>query len=150
MQIMRKISILLLLSVFAMSATAGGGSISISDIGEAPAITRNQATAGKPEITFRAFEHDFGKIKESGKKVSYDYVFTNTGDCPLVITRVVTSCRCVSISYTKRPVPPGGQGMVTVTYDPKKQNGVFYKAIQVFSNVPEEMTIVIAKGEVIP
>lgn len=103
---------------------------------------------GEPEITFESVEHDFGAIPENGKKVSYDYTFTNTGDRPLVITRVITSCKCVSTSFTKKPVPPGEQGVVTVTYDPKKQLGVFYKAIQVYSNASPKLSIIIAKGEV--
>lgn len=106
--------------------------------------------SGKPALEFKIMEHDFGTVSEQGRKVSYDYVFTNTGDCPLVITRVITSCKCVSTNYTKKPIPPGGHGMVTVTYDPKKQQGVFYKAVQVFSNAPEGMHIIIAKGEVKP
>lgn len=104
---------------------------------------------GQSQITFVDTEHNFGRIHEQGKKVTHDFVFTNTGDCPLVITRAVSSCRCVSASYTRKPIPPGGQGMVSVTYDPKKQFGVFRKAIQVFSNAPEGMHIVITKGEVI-
>lgn len=110
---------------------------------------QDKAAGAEPGIEFTNGEHNFGKVAENGKKVSYDYVFTNTGDCPLVITRIITSCRCISTSYTKKPVPPGGQGMVTVTYDPKKQQGVFHKAIQVHSNVPEGMHIIIAKGEVV-
>lgn len=107
------------------------------------------AETAQPGIEFAQTEYDFGKVSENGKKVSHDYVFTNTGDCPLVITRIITSCRCMSTSYTKKPIPPGGQGMVTVTYDPKKQQGVFHKAIQVHSNAPQGMHIIIARGQVV-
>ncbi len=88
-------------------------------------------------------------VREDGKKVSYDFVFRNTGTSPLVVTRIITSCKCVGTSYTRKPVPPGGEGTVTVTYDPKKQQGVFYKAIQVFSNAPEGVDIIVIKGEVV-
>ncbi|MCD8101900.1 MAG: DUF1573 domain-containing protein [Alistipes sp.] len=102
-----------------------------------------------PQVEFETMEYDFGPVAENSRKVSYDFVFRNTGETPYVITRVITSsCKCISTSHTKRPVPPGGEGVVTVTYDPKKQLGIFYKAIQVFSNAPEGLHILIVKGEV--
>ena len=105
-------------------------------------------SGARPELSFRVKEHDFGSVWEKGRKVSYDYVFTNTGSAPLVITRTITSCRCVDVEYNKKPVPPGGQGMISVTYNPRKQQGLFYKAIQIFSNSPEGVQIIIVKGVV--
>lgn len=103
-----------------------------------------------PRVEFEVSEYDFGMVDEEGKKVSYEFILHNTGGSPLVITRLITSsCKCISTSYTKKPIPPGGEGMVTVTYDPKKQQGIFYKAIQVFSNAEEGPDIVIVKGEVV-
>ncbi|MCD7969288.1 MAG: DUF1573 domain-containing protein [Alistipes sp.] len=113
------------------------------------ALTALRAQELTPAISFETTEYDFGMVREDGKKVSYDFVFRNTGTSPLVVTRIITSCKCVGTSYTRKPVPPGGEGTVTVTYDPKKQQGVFYKAIQVFSNAPEGVDIIVIKGEVV-
>lgn len=104
----------------------------------------------KAEIKFKADDHDFGKIGERDKKVSYKYEFTNAGKSPLVVTRVMTSCKCVDASYSKKPVPPGGSGSITVTYNPRKQSGVFYKAIQVYANTADQRHVIVARGEVVP
>lgn len=117
---------------------------------QAPEQPAQEESVEGPAIKFAVGEYDFGRVSERGRKVSYDYVFTNTGTSPLVVTRAVTSCKCVSTSFNRRPIPPGGQGAITITYDPKKQQGVFYKAIQVYTNTPEKMHIIIAKGEVVP
>jgi hypothetical protein len=99
-------------------------------------------------ITFKAVEHNFGVIDDKGGKSSYDFTFTNTGDCPLVITRATASCKCVDIEYSKRPIPVGGHGKITVSYNPKKQKGVFYKAIQIYANTAERRHTVLIRGEV--
>ena len=112
--------------------------------------TGRQKPKYEAQISFDAAEHDFGVIMEGSKKASYDYVFTNTGKHPLVITRVTASCKCMDFEYSRRPVPPGGRGVITATYNPRKQHGIFYKAIQIYANTPEERHVIIAKGEVKP
>ena len=42
-------------------------------------------TTGTAILTFRASEHDFGKVK-AGEKVGCIFSYTNTGDADLVIT----------------------------------------------------------------
>ncbi len=103
----------------------------------------------KAEITFEDTEHNFGTVPEKGKKVSHTFEFTNTGAHPLVITRISTTCRCVDYKFSKKPIPPGEKGEITVTYNPKKQTGVFYKVVQVFSNTEEERHLLTVRGEVI-
>ena len=94
-------------------------------------------------------EYDFGQIKENGGKQSGSISFKNSGNKPLVITKVMVSCRCINLDYPKKPVMPGGEGKITVTYDPKKQKGVFHKAIQVYSNDSTPRHIIFVKGEVV-
>ena len=38
------------------------------------------------------------------------YNFTNTGDKPLVISKVTSSCGCTEVDWTKSPIPAGGKG----------------------------------------
>lgn len=110
------------------------------------------AQSGKgPEakIEFDSVEYNFGKVPECGKKVEYTFEFTNTGTIPLLITRVATTCKCIDHKFSKKPVPPGGKGEIKVTFNPKKQKGVFYKVIQVFSNTSEQRHILTVRGEVV-
>ena len=101
------------------------------------------------EITFTKTEHNFGTVPERGKKVSHTFEFTNTGKHPLVITRITTTCKCVDYNFSKKPVPPGEKGEITITYNPKKQEGVFYKVVQIFTNTAEERHLLTVRGEVI-
>ena len=66
---------------------------------------------------------------------------------PLVVTRVFTSCSCLKASYSKRPIPPGGTGVIRITYEPyKSEPGTFYKVIQVYSNSTEGRTVITVQG----
>ena len=46
--------------------------------------------------------HDFGEITR-GKPVSIEFAFTNTGDDPILISDVETSCGCTAADYSKEP-----------------------------------------------
>lgn len=99
-------------------------------------------------MKFAAMEHNFGRISERGKAVGHTFEFTNEGSHPLVITRMVTTCKCTSYEFPKKPVPPGEKGKVTITYDPRRQEGTFYKVVQVFTNCSEGRMMLTIRGEV--
>ena len=48
---------------------------------------------------FEARVADLGRIRVGHKK-KIVFRFTNVSSCPVVITRVMTSCECTSVSYT--------------------------------------------------
>ncbi|MDR2890998.1 MAG: DUF1573 domain-containing protein [Alistipes sp.] len=103
-----------------------------------------------PHFRFDKTEHDFGDIDHSAAEVRCRFEFTNDGTAPLVITRTLTSCSCTKVEYDKRPVPPGGRGAITVIYEAnKKEAGVFYKTIEIYSNSPERRNNLIIKGNAI-
>lgn len=110
---------------------------------------RRDSKKTEAEIGFETPEHSFGTVPERGKKVSHIFRYTNTGNHPLVITRIATTCKCVDYSFSKKPLAPGETGEIVITYNPKKQEGVFYKVIQVFTNTAEERHILTIRGEVI-
>lgn len=95
-------------------------------------------------------EHDFGKFKEDAGPQSYDFIVTNAGSDPLVIQNVVASCGCTTPGWTKQPIPSGGTGKITATYDPKDRPGVFNKTLSVYSNTKPEVVVLVIKGEVVP
>lgn len=85
-------------------------------------------------ITFEKTNHNFGTFKEEAlQKVVF--TFKNTGNQPLVINQVLTSCGCTASNYTKEPIAPGKKGQVEVTYNGKnKMAGHMAKLITVNSN----------------
>ena len=100
-------------------------------------------------MEFNTMEHNFGRILERGRKVSYTFRYTNTGTKPLIVTRVSTTCRCVDYNYSRKPVAPGETGSIIVSYNPRKQEGVFHKVIQIFDNTPEQRHVITIRGEVV-
>jgi hypothetical protein len=75
---------------------------------------------------------DFGTI-DKGVPVTHKFVFTNNGTAPLLIQNVEASCGCTVTEYSKDPVPPGGTGTVSATYNAAK-TGVFHKTVTVRAN----------------
>ncbi|WP_295914542.1 DUF1573 domain-containing protein [uncultured Alistipes sp.] len=91
--------------------------------------------------------HDFGDVPRKGGDLEREFTFTNDGTVPLVVTRVITSCSCLKASYSKRPVPPGEQGVIRITYEPhKSEPGVFNKVIQVYSNSVDGRDVITVQG----
>ncbi len=123
---------ILLLACFALIATGVWGA-------EKPAC----------EMVFTETECNFGRIAERGKAVSHVFEFTNEGTHPLVITRIVTTCKCTSYDFSKKPVPPGEKGRITVRYNPRKQEGMFYKVLQIYTNCEQGRMMLTIRGEVV-
>lgn len=108
---------------------------------QAEEVTKSSA------LEFKSLNHDFGTMTQGGEKVSYEFVFTNNSEGPVVITRTANSCRCISVVAPKRPIKPGAQGGIRVTFDPKDK-GVFNKAIDVYANIPGGRLTLLVTGEV--
>lgn len=112
-------------------------------------LATGMATAQqKATISVDNTSHDFGVIKEADGKVSHTFKITNTGDAPLVITRVIASCGCTTPEWTKEPIAPGKTGEVKITYDPKDRPGPFTKSISVYSNGKTGSYILTIRGDV--
>ncbi len=101
-------------------------------------------------ISFEKQIHDFGKIKEDGGNVEYSFEFINTGQSPLIITKVQASCGCTSPSWTEKPVMPGQKGFVKAIFDPKNRPSTFNKSITVESNASNPRVVLRIQGDVLP
>ncbi len=75
---------------------------------------------------------DYGTIPQNadGKR---EFVFTNNGDKPLIITNATGSCGCTVPTYSKEPIAPGAKGVVGVKYDTARV-GAFTKTVTITSN----------------
>ena len=91
-------------------------------------------------------EKDFGNIPLNEKR-EHVFKLVNTGNKPLVIYDVVTSCGCTKAEYGKEPVRPGETLDLKVIYN-AEDKGRFRKNLTVYCNVensPLKLTVV---GEV--
>ena len=89
--------------------------------------------ARMPKIEFERTSHDFGKLIQ-GEKVSYTFKFKNTGNASLVISGVVPSCSCTVAQFTKTPVLPGEEGIITVNFNTETKKGTVINSVVVQAN----------------
>lgn len=73
------------------------------------------------EITFSKTKIEWGTIQEKDGDVSHEFQFTNTGDKPLLINNVITSCGCTSAEWSKDAYQPGEKGVIRLFYHPKER-----------------------------
>ncbi len=102
-----------------------------------------------PVFAFEKTEHDFGTIKE-GEKVSYTFKFKNTGEAPLIISKVQPSCGCTAPEWSKEPVPVGGEGYVKVEFDSNGKPNIQQKSVTVTANTWPQVTVLRFKAMVTP
>lgn len=97
------------------------------------------------EFKFDTEVHDFGSIPLN-KPVVFTFNFTNTGDAPLIISKVETTCGCTVPDYTKTPIKKGEQGFVKVTLTPTGPALPFNKGITLTSNARTTTKVLVIKG----
>lgn len=101
-------------------------------------------------IKFEKTNIDFGKFEEA-KVQTCEFVFTNTGNKPLVIHQAMGSCGCTIPEYSQDPVAPGAKGVIKVTYDGKgKFPGFFKKMVTVKSNASNATARIYIQGNMQP
>ncbi len=90
-----------------------------------------------PAITVRETVFDFGTLLE-GKKAVHKFVVKNTGNAPLVIEEIKTTCGCTTADYTRGGIAPGAEGEVTLQVDTKGYGGQkITKTATVVTNDPK-------------
>lgn len=110
-------------------------------VGFAP---RLQAQA---EITFKSDTIDYGEIAKGSDGVRV-FEFTNTGDAPLIISEVKSSCGCTVPKKPDGPIGPGESNTIQVKYDTNRV-GPIRKTITVYSNASEPIYSIKIKGKVL-
>lgn len=95
------------------------------------------AWAEKPNgavIDFQTKIVDLGSLSRDDDKQFVRIVFTNTGDTPLVVTEVRTTCSCTTVQHDRKRVLPSERGVINITMDPSKApEGSFYRVLTVYS-----------------
>lgn len=92
---------------------------------------------------------DYGTIARNadGKR---EFVFTNNGNAPLIITSAQGSCGCTVPSTPKEPILPGAKGSIGVKYDTNRV-GPFTKTVTISSNAAGQPSKTLTiKGNVLP
>ncbi|APX99458.1 uncharacterized protein DUF1573 [Lacinutrix venerupis] len=99
------------------------------------------------KIEFKETTIDYGTIEKGADGVR-TFEFTNTGDAPLIVSKVSSSCGCTVPKKPKAPIMPGKTGEIEVKYDTKRVMPI-RKTITVLSNAETPTVSLKIKGEVI-
>jgi hypothetical protein len=99
--------------------------------------TTTKTTVALPKVegagmVFASETIDYGTIAHNadGKR---EFVFTNNGNKPLIITNAVGSCGCTVPTFPKEPIAPGAKAVIGVKYATDRV-GVFTKTVTITSN----------------
>lgn len=85
-----------------------------------------------------------------GEMVRAEFIVKNTGDYPLIIADVSTSCSCTVSDYTKDPIQPGKTGKVIGNVDTDRVSGAKVdKAITILANTTPSKTELKIKATIV-
>lgn len=99
------------------------------------------------KIEFKSEVIDYGEIAKGSDGIRV-FEFTNTGNSPLVITRVNSSCGCTIPKKPEEPIAPGETGEIEVEYNTQIV-GPIRKTITVYSNAEVPAKSIKIKGRVL-
>lgn len=102
------------------------------------------------KIDFKVETINYGTVVKGEDSGIRYFEFTNTGDAPLLITNVRSSCGCTVPSYPKTPIAPGNSDKIEIKYN--MATGPISKTITVETNAvnkPKGIVPLRIKGNVI-
>ncbi len=91
---------------------------------------------GAPRLELSTEEWDFG-MKWYGEPCSTDITISNTGDAPLKILKIRSSCGCTAAKPKRKELLPGESDKITLTYNTKKNREDVTQTITLMTNDPE-------------
>lgn len=143
---MKKLVLVAVLAVFGVTASQAQAKKAAA---KTPA--KKETSAPKVEGAGMQFESetiDYGTIAHNadGKR---EFVFTNNGTKPLIITNATGSCGCTVPTYPKEPIAPGAKAVIGVKYATDRV-GAFTKTVTITSNAEGQASKVLTiKGTVL-
>ena len=99
------------------------------------------------KIEFKTDVIDYGTIEKGSDGIRV-FEFTNTGNAPLIISNVKSTCGCTVPKKPEKPIMPGESGEIQVKYDTNRVNPI-RKTITVISNAETPTVALKIKGLVV-
>jgi len=135
---MKKLIFLLILPLFA----------ALQMNAQTPQAPAAAANPNAPVAKWDKMVNDFGDIAFNVPKTA-DFLLTNSGKEPLIISSVKASCGCTNPTFSQAPILPGKSSTVSATYNAASQ-GVFTKTVTVITNADPNPVVLMIKGNVLP
>jgi len=145
---MRRITQIIAIVALLLSSCAGNSEKQLStDLVHNPNSAEGTTNTKMPQMTFEKTEHTFGKLIR-GEQVNCSFKFKNTGNAPLIINKVTTSCGCTATSFSDKPYAPGEEGKIDITYNSTGHSGFQHKTATVICNAIPSRTVLHIKASV--
>ena len=109
-------------------------------VGEASVTNSNPLTTIEVEQT----EIELKNLK-AGEEATAVFILKNTGEKPLLVKDISTSCGCTVPQWEKKPIIPGQKTEIKVKVTPDN-SGYFRKTVTVFCNTKEGSTQLTVKS----
>jgi hypothetical protein len=109
--------------------------------------TQPQQATAQTTVRVEASRQDLGAMR-TGETYACTFVLKNTGDRPLVIVDIKTSCGCTVPTWSRQPVASGATTEVRVEVMPETP-GSFRKTITVYGNMERPPLQLAVMGEVV-
>ena len=105
------------------------------------------AVASAQTISFDKTTYEYGNVK-AGADGHRFFTVKNTGDKPLIISKVQASCGCTTPEWSQDPIMPGKTAQIKVGYNTTLV-GPFTKIIEVYSNdAANSRSVINIKGNI--
>lgn len=90
--------------------------------------------------------HDFGKVSQKDGPVSCTFTITNTGEEPLSIFAVVSSCGCTGATWPHEAIEPGESGEISASFTNDEGPYPFDKVLTVYTSAQKKPILLHMKG----
>ena len=91
----------------------------------------------------------FGHVyRDAVNEVCCSYKLKNTGNKPIVINKIETSCGCMHTDLTSKVIFPGKEQILTIQLNTKSQYGSINKSVFINSDSDNPLLIVRIQGEI--
>ena len=88
------------------------------------------------QIVFEKSDYSFGDLNQ-GEKAEHMFYFKNTGNSPLILNNVLSTCGCTVPEWPRQPILPDSISYIKVVFDSSTKIGRQNKVITVRSNSSE-------------
>ena len=98
-------------------------------------------------LTFSRNTINIGSFPISSGPQEFVFQYKNTGESPLIISRLSPACPCVVPEYSTDPLAPGDSATFKLRFTPP-HTGPFDQMVSVFSNGVDPVLRIYIKGNV--
>lgn len=114
-----------------------------------PAPGERSDNSPQPHVSWDLDSINLGLLAE-GRSFEHTFSLINTGNAPLIITQVNTSCACTAAKgWPTTPILPGGGASILITLETRGKRGAFIETATVVTNARGEAPVLVLTGEVL-